>query len=216
MALCAAIRVGIMKISADSISKKFVHHHVFRNVQLTLESPHSYALLGVNGSGKSTLLRILAGMQQPSKGKLVYSFDGHIIPENVIFKHISFCAPGMDIIEEMSLKEFLQFHFHFKKPLAGLSVTDIIELMGIKNAGDKLIGDFSSGMKQRVKLAQAIFSDTAALFLDEPCTNLDDKGVAQYQHWMRAYSAGRLVVIASNDEREYDFCEERIPVDQFK
>lgn len=205
-----------MKISADSISKKFVHHHVFRNAQLTLESPHSYALLGVNGSGKSTLLRILAGMQQPSKGKLVYSFDGHIIPEHVIFRHISFCAPGMDIIEEMSLKEFLQFHFHFKKPLAGLSVADIIELMGIKNAGDKLIGDFSSGMKQRVKLAQAIFSDTAALFLDEPCTNLDDKGVDQYQHWMRTYTPGRLVVIASNDEREYDFCEERIPVDQFK
>lgn len=155
-------------------------------------------------------------MQQASKGKVIYSFDGHLIPENVIFKHISFCAPGMDIIEEMSLTEFLNFHFRFKKPLAGLSVGDIIELMGIKHAGDKLIGDFSSGMKQRVKLAQAIFSDTAALFLDEPCTNLDDKGVAQYQNWMQQFTPGRLVVVASNDEREYDFCEERIPVDQFK
>lgn len=216
MALCAVIRVAHMKISADSISKKFVHHHVFRNVNLTLETPGSYALLGVNGSGKSTLLRILAGMQQASKGKVVYTFDGHVIPEHLIFKHISFCAPGMDIIEEMSLTEFLTFHFRFKKPMAGLSVADIVGLMGIRNAGDKLIGDFSSGMRQRVKLAQAIFSDTAALFLDEPCTNLDDKGVAQYQGWMNEFSRGRLVVVASNDEREYDFCEERIPVDQFK
>lgn len=205
-----------MKISADSVSKKFIHHPVFRNVTLSLESPNAYALLGVNGSGKSTLLRILAGIQQASKGKIVYSFDGHVIPDNLVYKHISFCAPGMEIVEEMTLNEFLHFHFRFKKPINNLSIDEIQSLINIKHAGNKLIGDFSSGMKQRVKLAQAIFSDTAALFLDEPCTNLDDKGVEQYQSWMDEYCKGRLVVIASNDEREYDFCEARIPVDQFK
>ncbi|MGC4058435.1 MAG: ATP-binding cassette domain-containing protein [Chitinophagaceae bacterium] len=148
-----------------------------RDVHLTLQGPGSYALLGVNGSGKSTLLRIIAGIQQASKGTVEYSFDGHRIAPELVFRHVDFCAPGMDIIEEMSLREFLQFHFRFKQPLKGITIDDIIALIGIRQAGDKLIGDFSSGMKQRVKLAQAIFSDTQALFLDEPCTNLDDKGV---------------------------------------
>jgi ABC-type multidrug transport system ATPase subunit len=199
-----------MKISVEAVSKRFIHHTIFRNVNLQFETQESYALLGANGSGKSTLLRIIAGMQSPSKGKVLFTNGPAPVPQELIFRQISFCAPGMELIEEMTLSEMLHFHFGFKPLLPGLSVERIIELTGLQAAAGKQIGDYSSGMKQRVKLAQAIFSDTSVLLLDEPCTNLDQQGVQQYTEWMTQYTQKRLVIVASNELREYQFCRHKI------
>ena len=205
-----------MKIYLEHISKRFLRHWIFKEVSYSFSSPGAYALLGPNGSGKSTLLRVIAGMQNPTKGKVVYKHNGSEIVKEKIFQHISFCAPGMEIVEELSLREFLDFHFSFKKPLQGLSVPSVIELTGLKNIADKPIGDYSSGMKQRVKLAQAIFTDSPALLLDEPCTNLDEQGVNQYRDWMDTYAKDRLVFVASNDIREYYFCKDRLVLEDYK
>ncbi|RYZ54216.1 MAG: ABC transporter ATP-binding protein [Sphingobacteriales bacterium] len=205
-----------MKISLEHISKKFQKHWIFRDINYEFQEAGAYALLGSNGSGKSTLLRIIAAMQSPSRGKLSYISDGRQVETTVVFPYISFCAPGMEIVEELTMREFFQFHFSFKKPLPGLSIDSIITLTGLEGAADKLVGDFSSGMKQRVKLAQAIFSHTPVLLLDEPCTNLDQSGMEQYKSWMSTYAADRLVIIASNDEREYFLCREKLDVEQFR
>ncbi len=205
-----------MKISLEQIGKRYQRHRIFKDISYTFSSQGAYALLGANGSGKSTLLRIIAGMQPPSAGKVTYKLNGKEIPVQQIFPHISFCAPGMEIVEELSLKEFLTFHFHFKKPVQGLSVTDIINTIGLAEHADMYIGDFSSGMKQRVKLAQAIFSDTEILLLDEPCSNLDQKGVEQYNNWIETYTNNRLTIVASNDVREYYFCREQLKVEEYK
>lgn len=205
-----------MKISVEEVSKRFIQHSIFKNVSLNFETPNSYALLGANGSGKSTLLRIIAGMQSPTKGSISYSDNTITIAPEAIFEHISYCAPGMELIEEMTLTEMLEFHFSFKPIFQNFTVTSIIELIGLNDSRNKFIGNFSSGMKQRVKLAQAIFANTSVLLLDEPCTNLDQMGVEQYRNWVQEYSQNRLLIIASNEEREYDFCEHQIKMDDFK
>ncbi|MES2704403.1 MAG: ABC transporter ATP-binding protein [Bacteroidota bacterium] len=210
-----------MTITLEHISKRFQKHWIFKDVSYTFAAPGAYALLGPNGSGKSTLLRIIAGMQTPSKvgtaGKLVITGDnGETISAEQLFSYVSFCAPGQEIVEELTLREFLDFHFSFKKMLPGMTVDTIIAMTGLATAADKPIGDYSSGMKQRVKLAQAIFSNTPVLLLDEPCTNLDQKGVEQYHGWIETYSKGRLVIVASNDEREYFFCKEQIVIEDYK
>ena len=199
-----------MKICLEATGKRYLKNWVFSHIDYVFEQPGNYALLGANGSGKSTLLRIIAGMQSPSTGKVIYSQNGGNIPVASAFSHLSFCAPGMEIVEEMTLLEFLEFHFSFKRLLPGLSIKTIIELMGLSKAAHKQLGDYSSGMKQRVKLAQAIFADTPILMLDEPATNLDEAGVQQYLQWMDQYAKDRLVIVASNDEREYSFCKDRI------
>lgn len=206
----------MMKISLEHISKRFQRHWVFKDIHRNFSGPGAYALLGANGSGKSTLLRIIAGMQPPSLGKVLYDIDGKPADHNTIFPQISFCAPGMEIVEELTLREFITFHFSFKRPLQGLDPESIITMTGLQNAADKPIGDYSSGMKQRVKLAQAIFSDTAVLLLDEPCTNLDQQGVEQYREWIEQYAGNRLVIVASNDPREYFFCREQLALAQYK
>ncbi len=205
-----------MKIKLEHISKRFQRYWIFREVNYVFEGPGAYALLGPNGCGKSTLLRIVAGMQGASKGKVIFDHSGNGVEITDIFKYISFCAPGMEVVEELTLREFMEFHFSFKQPLPGLDIDQIISMVGLKDTGDKTIGDYSSGMKQRVKLAQAIFSDTPVLLLDEPCTNLDQQGVAQYQGWIDQYARGRLVVVASNDEREYYFCKEKVVIEDYK
>lgn len=205
-----------MKISLENISKRFQRHWIFKDLSFSFTTPGAYALLGANGSGKSTLLRIIAGMQNPSKGKILYENGSAIVEPNKLFPYISFTAPGQEIIEELTLQEFLQFHFNFKKPLSGLDVPAIIKLTGLEQSANKPIGDYSSGMKQRVKLAQAIFSDTPILLLDEPCTNLDQQGVEQYTNWIEQYGKGRMVIVASNDVREYFFCRETVAIEDYK
>ena len=71
-------------------------------------------------------------------------------------------------------------------------------------------------MKQRVKLAQAIFSDVPVVLLDEPCTNLDEDGIALYRTLINDYCRKRLLIVSSNDIHEYDFCDERIDIKDYK
>ncbi len=205
-----------MRISLEHISKKFQRHWILKELTLQLETPDSIALLGPNGSGKSTLLRIIAAIQPPSKGKVIYEREGRSIEPMKVFPFISFAAPGMEIIEELTLTEFFSFHFQFKRPLGNRSIPDLIREIGLEEAASRPIADYSSGMKQRVKLAQAIFADTPVLLLDEPCTNLDQKGVDQYRRWIADHTSGRMVVVASNDPREYDFCKRVMDVTAYK
>lgn len=204
-----------MTISVDQLAKRFAQHYIFRGLSLQLALGHSYALLGANGSGKSTLLRIIAGMQSPTKGSVQYHNAQGTLIENP-YQHISFCAPGMELIEELTLAEMLRFHFRFKPILPGHNIASIIDTIGLQAAQHKPLADYSSGMRQRVKLAQAIFAHTPILMLDEPCTNLDHAGVAQYRQWIANHSQDRLLIIASNEEREYDFCQQIIKMEDYK
>ncbi len=205
-----------MKISLSQVSKRYHQHWIFKNITYTFESPNIYAILGANGSGKSTLMRIIASIQGINSGTIQYENNGKIIVPEKVFEQISYCAPGLDIIEEMTLKEFLDFHFSFKKIIKNHSIDSIINEIGLSNSKHKILSEYSSGMKQRVKLAQAFFADTPILLLDEPCSNLDQQGVLQYQELLQNYAPNRLTIIASNEEREYSQAKHHIPVEQFQ
>jgi len=206
-----------MKITLEHISKRFQKHWIFKDINYSFtEHAGAYALLGPNGCGKSTLLRLISGMQAPSLGKIHFYNKDEVIAADELFRHISFCAPGQELVEELTLREFFNFHFSFKRPLPSFTIDKIIELTGLNDTANKPVGDYSSGMKQRVKLAQAIFSDTPILLLDEPCTNLDQFGMEQYRVWIEEYTQGRLIIIASNDVREYFFCKEKIVIEDYK
>jgi ABC-type multidrug transport system ATPase subunit len=110
----------------------------------------------------------------------------------------------------------LEFHGQFKAFLPGITIKEIIASIGLERAAHKQIRYYSSGMKQRVKLAQAIFSDVPCVLLDEPCTNLDAEGIALYHRLINDHCVNRLVIVSSNDEQEYKFCQEKISITAFK
>ena len=195
-----------MKITVTNAGKRFNRQWIFRNLHLELESGQHYAITGHNGSGKSTLLQSIAGSIYLNEGIINYETNEEIIAPENHFKHISICTPYLELIEEMTAKEFLSYHSNFKPFITGFDEYAILDEIGLGNAKDKQIRYFSSGMKQRIKLAQAFFSDTAILLLDEPCTNLDEKGVSLYTHLISTHCKNRLVIISSNEKLEYASC----------
>jgi ABC-type multidrug transport system ATPase subunit len=205
-----------MQISLSDTGKRFNREWIFRNLNYQFISGKSYAITGPNGSGKSTLLQVIAGSIAASEGQIAYHLDGKMIEPEKAFRHVSIAAPYEEVVEEMTLTEFLEFHRKFKPLLNGFRVAEIIDSVGLSAAATKQIRYFSSGMKQRVKLAQAFFSETPCLLLDEPCTNLDVEGVAMYQRLINDFAMKRLVIVSSNDLQEYGFCEKQLSILAFK
>ncbi|HEX8314435.1 MAG TPA: ATP-binding cassette domain-containing protein [Flavisolibacter sp.] len=205
-----------MKIELQKAGKRFNREWIFRNATIEFTSANAYAITGPNGSGKSTLLQAIGGMLQLSEGAIKLTVDSKQLADEETYQHISFCAPYLDVIEEMTLLEFLDFHNQFKAFLPSFTAKKIVAEIGLEGAAGKQIRYYSSGMKQRVKLAQAIFSNTAIILLDEPCSNLDAKGIKLYHSLIHNYCKERLVIVCSNDEVEYSFCKEVFSVLQYK
>jgi len=205
-----------MKVSLTDAGKRFNRDWIFRHISYTFEKENSYAIIGPNGSGKSTLLQVLSGSMQLSEGNGQWTVRNGQLAMEVIYNHVAICAPYLEVVEEMTLKEFLEFHRHFKPFLSSMTVENIITIIGLQDAANKQIRYYSSGMKQRVKLAQAIFSDTSFLLLDEPCTNLDTMGIELYHRLIREYCKDRLVIVSSNDQTEYRFCTKKINITDYK
>jgi X-X-X-Leu-X-X-Gly heptad repeat protein len=205
-----------MKIDLSQAGKRFNREWIFRNATIEFQQHISYAITGPNGSGKSTFLQCVAGMMQLSEGTIQYANGNNQLANELAYKHVSFCAPYLELIEEMTLTEFLNFHSGFKDFIPGIDVKKIIGLLELGEAAGKQIRYYSSGMKQRVKLAQAIFSNTVILLLDEPCSNLDVQGIELYHSLINDYCKERLVIVSSNDEVEYNFTNERINILDYK
>lgn len=205
-----------MKIKLSNAGKRFNREWIFRKADLEFQSSNSYAITGSNGSGKSTLLQCIGGMLQLSEGDIQYAKDNRQLANDDAYKQMVFCAPYMDVIEEMTLFEFLQFHNQFKFFINDFSVSRVIDEIGLKAAANKQIRYYSSGMKQRVKLAQAILSDASIILLDEPCSNLDVNGIELYHSLVNKYCKDRLVIVCSNDELEYSFCKTVISIQDLK
>ena len=208
----------ISTIALQNAGKRFNRDWIFRKMDYKFESGNAYAITGPNGSGKSTLLQCIAASTQISEGAIEYATNNkepELNSEN-IFRYISIVAPYLEVIEEMTATEFLQFHASFKPLISTITITEILSVIGLGAALKKQIRFFSSGMKQRIKLAQAIFSDVPILLLDEPCTNLDASGYDLYHQLINNYASNKLIIVSSNDKNEYDFCTEKISITDYK
>lgn len=202
-----------MKISLQNAGKRFNRDWIFRSCSLEFLPNRSYAITGPNGSGKSTLLQVIAGATMHSEGSIRYSSAaGTNITDPYL--HIAIAAPYLELVEEMTATEMLHFHSSFK-PLTA-SAEEILTAVQLEKSVNKQIRYFSSGMKQRLKLAQAFFSGTPALLLDEPTTNLDNEGIALYRNLIRQQFGKKLIIISSNVAAEYDFCEQVVRVEAYK
>lgn len=207
---------GSMKIKLSDAGKRFNREWIFKNVNLELTPGECYAITGPNGSGKSTLLQVLCGNMALSEGSIEWWDNSDKMEPEKVYSRIALSAPYLEVIEEMTAAEFLQFHSRFKPLLHGQQVDHILQHVGLESAKDKQIRYYSSGMKQRMRLAQAFFTDTPLLLLDEPCTNLDSAGVDLYHRLIKDFTAGKTIVVCSNDEVEYSFCKNLVRITDYK
>ncbi len=206
------IMANQLSIELQKVGKRFGREWIFKGVDYTFEWGKSYAITGRNGSGKSTLLKVMSGIEPPSAGKVLFHKDGKLVPEHDYFRELSYCAPYQELVEEFTLKELLAFHFSLQgiKP----DINQMMADMWLESSANKAISHFSSGMKQRVRLYLAFHSQKPIILLDEPTVNLDKEGIAWYREQVEKKLKNHLVVICSNEEREYDFCDEIFDVNR--
>lgn len=204
-----------MNIHLRNVGKKFSHEWLFRNIDISFSSGSRYALTGPNGSGKSTLIQLIAGNQLCSEGTIEYYSGEAAVPAEEIFRHTVISAPYLELIEEFSLTEAIDFHFRFKEIRKGFEPVDLINIGMFGGSENKYIRNFSSGMKQRLKLLLAFYSRADILLLDEPTTNLDEQGVKWYtEHVTRLKEP--LIIVASNQPHEYNFCDDVFSLSNLK
>ncbi len=193
-----------MRIELDKVSKKYGSQWIYRGVSAIFEPGGRYAITGANGSGKSTLLKVISGMVTPNEGKVTYTHNGGTIPADEIYKHISYSAPYLDLPEELTVAEMVAFHQQMRS-LHGITAADLLKAIDIP--ATKEIRDCSSGMKQRVKMALAYYTQSDILLLDEPTANMDH----HWRDWTNTLVKNdpqqRIVIICSNEEYEYEGAE---------
>jgi ABC-type multidrug transport system ATPase subunit len=206
-----------MEIALHQATKSFGRELVFRNVEHVFASGSRTALLGPNGSGKSTLLMLVGGALMPTKGTVTHALQGTAIDPDEVYRHVAIAAPYLGLYEDLSLAEAVDLHARFKPLKDGLKAADVARIAYLEHALDKPVRNFSSGMKQRLKLALAILSDTPLLLLDEPTSNLDAQAIAWYGELLARHVAGRTLVVASNRQQaEYALCAAALEVERWK
>ena len=192
-----------VSISAKGLGKRFNREWIFRNLTYSFEPSNTYAITGPNGSGKSTLLQVLWGQLPQSLGDLSYLSNMGEIPLEEVYKHLTIATPYLDLIEEFTLIEHLRFHFKLKQSRNGMGIDEMLDKLQLQGARDKNIANFSSGMKQRVKLGLAFFTESVLIFLDEPTTNLDKESKEWYHLHLESIPSHCTIFIASNQPDEY-------------
>jgi ABC-type multidrug transport system ATPase subunit len=205
-----------LKIITENLGKKFRNEWIFRNLNYEFQSGESYTFIGANGSGKSTLMQVLSGFMPHSEGLINYSKNSNSILTDEYYKYLVIAAPYLELIEDFTLTEIIEFHIKFKPFKNNLSINDFIDFIELPKAKNKEVKFFSSGMKQRVKLGLAFWSNCDILMLDEPTSNLDADASSWYLRNVQEYSKNQLLMICSNQASEYEFCRNVLNIQDYK
>lgn len=185
-----------MEITLSNVSKSFGSNKVIEKFSFSFNKG-IYAILGKNGSGKSTLLKIIGNLISPSSGKVIYDIKKNYDVTKTLF----FCAPYQELISELTVKEFLKFHFKFRNPINNYN--NILKEFKLDSYINHQIENLSSGSIQKLKLVISFFSDSEFILLDEPTTNLDHEGKKTYLKVLKELSSKKVIIIATNDKDDY-------------
>jgi ABC-type multidrug transport system ATPase subunit len=207
----------VVNIALEKAGRRFNKEWIFRDVNIQFTSQDRAAIVGGNGSGKSTFLQMLSGFLMPSEGKINYQIHNQNIEGSSIFRHVSVCSPFLELYEDYTVQEHFRFHARLQKMRHNITEKHFVELLQLSNIRNKPLRNYSSGMRQRVKLALAILSDTPILMLDEPCTNLDRNATQWYQQLLTEHAEERMVLVSSNrNEDELFLCNSTFNVEDYK
>jgi heme exporter protein A len=203
-----------ISITANGLSKDYNHSSIFKDISFSLSSPASLSITGKNGAGKSTLSKIIAGLLSLTRGSITYSVNGKQIGIEEFKHHIGFVSPYLNLYDEFTALENLQFLSHIRSTTQQNSkrIKEMLTLVGLWNRKDDIVGTFSSGMKQRLKYAFALLHNPAVLILDEPTSNLDIEGIDVIWQIILEQKKSNILIIATNNNEEAHWCAQQIQV----
>jgi heme exporter protein A len=200
-----------VSIEARELSHRYAPGRGLDPVSFAIRSPGVVAITGSNGSGKSTLVRILAGLLRPSDGSSRLEVGGNDVPPSERRAVVGFASPDLWFYDELSAAENLRFAAE-ARGLDGVqeAVRAALEGVGLGARADDRVGALSSGTRQRLRLAFALLHRPPVLLLDEPGSHLDHDGRECVERIVKDHAATGIVVLATNDAREWELAGERI------
>lgn len=199
------------QVEVKHLSKAYTYRKLFTDINVIVPDRSVFVVLGHNGAGKTTFLRILCGLIPATSGEVVFTLDGKALSPSEKRAQIGLVSPDLELYGELTAVENLEFF----SGVRGLTFTldkarELLEMVGLKGRGNDYVGTYSSGMKQRMKYAYALLHDPYILVLDEPTTNLDEKGVALVDSVIRQHREKGIVIMATNEPREVSYADETL------
>ncbi len=209
-----------VELQCEGLSKKFINKIIFKNLDLCLNSGDSLAITGRNGTGKSTLIKVISNLIRESSGKVIMKIEGKEIQQEKRYKHIGLVAPYLNLYDELNAFENLEFFYKLKnkspeKKVVIERINSLLERVNLFSRRNDLIKNYSSGMKQRLKMAFSILSEPEILFMDEPRTNLDKDGIEIAYSIAEEQKQRGILIIATNEAEDLHLCERKINIEDF-
>ncbi len=191
------------RLTVEGVAATYGARRVFADVSLELSGGEVLVVSGANGSGKSTFLRLLAGLQRPEAGQIVYRCGGQALDPRDAARLIGWVAPDLMLYRELTGRENLRFFAEVRRlHLDDGAIEALLERVGLAGRGDERLATYSSGMAQRLRYAYALLHHPPVLLLDEPGLTLDERGTAVVERVIAEQRRSGIVVVATNDPRE--------------
>ncbi len=204
-------------VEAVNLNKSFGRRLIFNDLQFKFDKAGVYGISGPNGSGKSTLVKMIAGIIGASKGKIFHKLDDKLVIEEELHNHIGFASPYLVLYEEFSTYENLKLFSEIRGIKFNQERVDyLLEKFLLKKRKDDILKTYSSGMMQRVKFIFALMHSPYLIILDEPTSNLDDEGKESVYELIKEEGQKNIVLIASNEKNDLEFCSDIIYLEKFK
>ena len=205
-----------LSVSIKNAGKKYGREWIFRDLNFEISAGDKVVIQGGNGSGKSTLLQIISGFTSLNEGEIVFKKEEAINIQEV-YKQVTFASPYLQLIEDFTLRELLEHAGQHKPFIDAISIEEVLKISGLVSSEHKLVRQFSSGMKQRLKLTLALLTKSGMILLDEPVSNLDASAITWYKKLIADHASHRTVIVCSNNiTDEYQFCTKQLNIEEFK
>jgi heme exporter protein A len=202
---------GEAELVLDGLAKRFGRRRVFEGVSAATRAGECLVITGANGSGKSTLLAIIAGLLRPSKGKVILRLNGQELGSDERRSALGLVAPDLALYHELTGAENLAFVARLQSRVVGAKeMEELLERVGLPGRGGDRVGQYSSGMRVRLKYAAALLHQPRFLLLDEPTANLDLSGVAIVESVIEEQRRRGIVILATNEPDETRFADQRV------
>ncbi len=207
-----------LSIHTKDLTKKYSGKTIFKGISFELSAGDSAVIVGRNGSGKSTLMKIIAGIISPSSGIMKFKNTGNEIEMNEVKKKLGFVSPYLNLYDELSAIENLRLFSGLKsdREVNDGELVNLLELTGLADRRNDEVKTYSSGMKQKLKLAFALLNEPELLMLDEPRSNLDRSGIETMERIAERQKEKGILIIATNDEDDLKLCSKRINIEEHK
>lgn len=207
-----------VEIISDNLSKSFSGRTIFKNLSFEISSRQSLSITGKNGSGKTTLIRIIANLIKSSSGKILFKESNSVLPDECRFMKIGFVSPYINLYDELTGFENLEFFYKLKSGITENSserINHFLEKVNLHEYGNADVKNYSSGMKQRLKIAFAILNEPEILLMDEPRTNLDRNGIELLQEICARQKENGILIIATNEESDRELCDRILNIEDY-